>query len=273
MISHPKPPFFVRLAGFGSKTAFFGVFFSSVREIFSPEISFCTEKISLTGCFSDQSTRNSTFAGKEKEKAGVFLPLPHSVQKIQADFLSKCPHFSRLPPLFLSKPPYPTQIPIQSYAQDTRLRVYTRLRTQRICLFCFHPSPRPATSCRSIGWVWRQTLPSPSPQQPEKQHIARLPLQKNRWRQKGEAFTRNTHVLNTLSPKGEEVKAKIEKHWTRARVGNNKEKALFLWTEQVATIISAALKAYPVGAAVHEKSDIKSVDLINPCYICLILSQ
>ena len=59
----------------------------------------------------------------------------------------------------------------------------------------------------------------------------------------------------------------------RVRVWNNKEKALFLWTEQVATIIGTALKTYPVGAAVHEKPDIKSVDLINPCYICLILSQ
>ena len=64
--------------------------------------------------------------------------LPHSTQKIQADFLSKLLHFSRLPPLFLSKPPYPTQIPIQSYAQDTRLRVHTRLRTHRICHFCLH---------------------------------------------------------------------------------------------------------------------------------------
>ena len=110
----------------------------------------------------------------------VFLPLPHSVQKIQADFLSKRPHFSRLPPLFLSKPPYPAQTPLHSYAQDTRLRVYTRPRTHRIFHFCLHPSPHPATSSRSIGWVWRQTLysPSHSPQQSEIQHLARLPLQK-----------------------------------------------------------------------------------------------
>ena len=43
---------------------------------------------------------------KQARQAGSH-PLPHSVRKIQADFLSKRPHFSRLPPLFFSKPPYP----------------------------------------------------------------------------------------------------------------------------------------------------------------------
>ena len=110
----------------------------------------------------------------------VFLSLPHSVQKIQADFLSKRPLFSRLLPLFHLKPLYPAQNPLHSYAQDTRLRVYTRLRTQRISHFCLHPSPHPATNCISIVWVWRQTLPSPShpTQQSDIQHLARLPLQK-----------------------------------------------------------------------------------------------
>ena len=80
------------------------------------------------------------------------LPTPlHS--KIQADFLSKRPHFSRLPPLFYLKPPHPVQTPIQSYAQDTRLRVYTRSRSQRFFHFCLHPSPHPATNCRSIDCV------------------------------------------------------------------------------------------------------------------------
>ena len=45
----------------------------------------------------------------------------------------------------------PVQTPIQSYAQDTRLRVYTRSRAQRICHFCLHPSPHRATSCISIA--------------------------------------------------------------------------------------------------------------------------
>jgi len=40
---------------------------------------------------------------------------------------------------------------LSSYAQDTRLRVYTRPRSQRICLFCLHPSPHPTTNCISTG--------------------------------------------------------------------------------------------------------------------------
>ena len=90
----------------------------------------------------DETHKGITEKPKHKQaREIVFLSLPHSTRKIQADFLSKLLHFSRLPPLFLSKPPYPVQTPIQSYAQDTRLRVYTRLRTQRICLFAF-TSPR-----------------------------------------------------------------------------------------------------------------------------------
>ena len=42
----------------------------------------------------------------QPSKTNCFSSPPHSVRKIQADFLSKRPHFSRLPPLFLSKPPY-----------------------------------------------------------------------------------------------------------------------------------------------------------------------
>ena len=56
----------------------------------------------------------------------VFLSLPHSTRKIQADFLSKRPHFSRLPPLFLSKPPYPTQNP---FHPTRRTRAYAYIRT------------------------------------------------------------------------------------------------------------------------------------------------
>ena len=132
----------------------------------------------------------------------VFLPLPHSVRKIQADFLSKRPHFSRLPPLFLSKPLYPAQFPIQSYAQDTRLRVYTHVRSQRISFFCLHPSPHPTTICRSISWGWRLTLhsPSPSPQQAEFQHLARLPLQK-KVKEKGWSLHQQLTLYQHLSPK------------------------------------------------------------------------
>ena len=74
----------------------------------------------------------------------VFLPLPHSVQKIQADFLSKRPHFSRLPPLFLSKPPYPAQNPFHP-TRRTRAYAYVRARAlSEFAIFAFtlHISPQ-----------------------------------------------------------------------------------------------------------------------------------
>ena len=40
---------------------------------------------------------------------------------------------------------------ISPYAQDTRLRVYTRSRSQRISHFCLHPSPHRATNCISVA--------------------------------------------------------------------------------------------------------------------------
>ena len=157
------------------------MFFSSAREIFLPEISFCAEKISLTRSFCLQFVPISTFADVEKRKAGVsspnnrrsniktrkvlpkykhkdektqshhgktkgqkqkanvlhgkdqaqpsktncFSPLPHSTRKIQANFLSKRPHFSRLPPLFHLKPPYPAQNPFNP-TRRTRAYAYVR---------------------------------------------------------------------------------------------------------------------------------------------------
>ena len=110
------------------------MFFSSARKIFSPKISVFAEKISLTGCFCLEFARISTFAGVEKRKAGVILSLPHSTRKIQADFLSKRPHFSRLPPLFLSKPPYPAQNP---FHPTRRTRAYAYIRACALSDFAF----------------------------------------------------------------------------------------------------------------------------------------
>ena len=72
MISPPKPPFFVRFGHFGGKIHLFRGIISSPHWIFSPKISFCAEKISLTGCFCLEFAPISTFAGVEKRKAGVF---------------------------------------------------------------------------------------------------------------------------------------------------------------------------------------------------------
>ena len=70
--------------------------------------------------------------------------LPHSTQKIQADFLSKRPHFSRLPPLFLSKPPYPAQNPFHP-TRRTRAYAYIRARAlSEFAIFAFtlHLTPQ-----------------------------------------------------------------------------------------------------------------------------------
>ena len=58
--------------------------------------------------------------------------LPHSTQKRQADFLSKLLHFSRPPPLFLSKPPYPAQT---SFHPTRRTRAYAYIRARALSEF------------------------------------------------------------------------------------------------------------------------------------------
>ena len=70
--------------------------------------------------------------------------LPHSVRKIQADFLSKLPHFSRLPPLFYLKPPYPAQNPFHP-TRRTRAYAYVRARALSefsIFAFTLHLTPQ-----------------------------------------------------------------------------------------------------------------------------------
>ena|GEM_PF-2256178 len=59
----------------GAKNTFFGVFFSSAREKFSPEISVFAAKISLTGSFCLEFAQISTFADEEKEEEVIFHPL------------------------------------------------------------------------------------------------------------------------------------------------------------------------------------------------------
>ena len=67
----------------------------------------------------------------------VFLSLPHSTRKIQADFLSKLLHFSRLPPLFYLKPPYPAQNPFHP-TRRTRAYAYVRARAlSEFAIFAF----------------------------------------------------------------------------------------------------------------------------------------
>ena len=96
----------------------------------------------------------------KQAKQIVFLPLPHSTQKIQADFLSKLLHFSRLPPLFHLKPPHHSQIP---FHPTRRTRAYAYIRARALSEFT----------------IFAFTLHI-SPQQADIQHLVRLPLQKNR---------------------------------------------------------------------------------------------
>ena len=70
--------------------------------------------------------------------------LPHSTQKIQADFLSKLLHFSRLPPLFLSKPHHSAQNPFHP-TRRTRAYAYIRaceLSEFAIFAFTLHLTPQ-----------------------------------------------------------------------------------------------------------------------------------
>ena len=74
----------------------------------------------------------------------IFLSLPHSTRKIQADFLSKLLHFSRLPPLFHLKPPHRSQIPFHP-TRRTRAYAYIRARALTefaIFSFTLHISPQ-----------------------------------------------------------------------------------------------------------------------------------
>ena len=88
----------------------------------------------------DKIKKQAYYTEKTKHKQVrqiVFFPLPHSVQKIQADFLSKRPHFSRLPPLFYLKPPYPAQNPFHP-TRRTRAYAYVRARAfSEFAIFAF----------------------------------------------------------------------------------------------------------------------------------------
>ena len=151
IISTPKPPFFVRSSHFWGKNHLFrGVFLFSSRDFLARNLCL-RRKNQFDGEFLFGVRPYFDFCRRGKGESRRFSLPPHSTRKRQADFLSKLLHFSRLHPLFLSKPPHLAQIPIQSYAQDTRLRVYTRSRSQRIFHYYLHPSPHRATNCISVA--------------------------------------------------------------------------------------------------------------------------
>ena len=167
----------------------------------------------------DETHKGITEKTKHKQAREIVFPPPPLHAKNTSRLSLKTSPLFATSSLVSLKTSLPRTKSLSPYAQDTRLRVYTRSRTQRISHFCLHPSPYPTTNCISIGWGWRQTLhsPSPSPQQPEFQHIARHPLQKT-----GEGKTVKpspvTHTCSTLYT--QKVKRWRQKHKItgRARV-------------------------------------------------------
>ena len=103
-----------------------------------------------------QNQKANVLHGKDQAQASkrncFSLPPPLHSKNTSRLSLKTSPLFATSS-LVLSQTSLPRTKSIQSYAQDTRLRVYTRSRTQRICHFCLHPSPHPTTNCRSIGCV------------------------------------------------------------------------------------------------------------------------
>ena len=146
---HPKFNFWRR--GKRGKQAFFHLTTDgaiSKRGRFCPNTSTRTKKHkAITGKPKDKSKSKRTTQKRPStiEQDKLFSsPLPHSTQKIQADFLSKLLYFSRLPPWFLSKPPYPAQNP---FHPTRRTRAYAYIRARALSEFTFfaftlHISPQ-----------------------------------------------------------------------------------------------------------------------------------
>ena len=101
-----------------------------------------------------QNQKANVLHGKDQAQASktncFSLPTPLRSKNTSRLSLKTSPLFATSS-LVLSQTSLPRTKSIQSYAQDTRLRVYTRLRTQRICHFCLHPSPHRATNCISVA--------------------------------------------------------------------------------------------------------------------------
>ena len=115
----------------------------SNRGRFYPNTSTRTKKHkAITEKPKDKIKKQTYYTEKTKHKQASQVgshSLTHSVQKIQADFLSKRPHFPRLPPLFLSKPPYPdTNSPSLLRAGHAPTRIYALALSANLP---FLPSP------------------------------------------------------------------------------------------------------------------------------------
>ena len=151
VISHPKPPFFVRFGHSGGKNHLLrGIFLFSSREILARNL-ILRRKNQFDGVFLFGIRPYFDFCRRGKGGRRRFsLPPPLRSKNTSRLSLQTSP-LSATSSLVSSQISLPRTKSLSPYAQDTRLRVYTRPRTQRICHFCLHPSPHPATNCISTS--------------------------------------------------------------------------------------------------------------------------
>ena len=149
VISSPKPPFFVRFGHFWGKNHLLrGVFLFSSRDFLARNL-ILRRKNQFDEEFFRPKYQKFDFCRRGKRESRRFsLPPPLHSKNTSRLSLNTPPLFATSS-LVLSQTSLPRTKSLSPYAQDTRLRVCTRLRTQRISHFCLHPSPRPATNCVS----------------------------------------------------------------------------------------------------------------------------
>ena len=149
VISSPKPPFFARLGHFGGKIHLFrGVFLFTSREILARNL-ILHRKNQFDGVLLLAIRPNFDFCRRRKEESRCFsIPPPLRWKNTSRLSLKTSPLFATSS-LVLSQTSLPRTKFLSPYVQDTRLRVHTRPRTQRISHFCLHPSPYPSTNCIS----------------------------------------------------------------------------------------------------------------------------
>ena len=154
---------------------------------------------------------------KQARQVG-FFPSPTPFKKYKPTFSQNFSTFRDFLPCFISNLPTPHKIHSILRAGHAPTRIYAPAHSAN---FPFLPSPftltrnklyisrlsvkaNPAFTFTFTATIWKTTRCTTS-------------IAKKRWRQKGEAFTRNKQSINVLHTNSEGVKAKIEKHWTRAR--------------------------------------------------------
>ena len=151
VISSPKPPFFARFGHFWGKFHLFrGVFLFSSREILARNLCF-RKKNQFDGEFLLGIRPYFDFGRRRKEESRRFSPPPPLRSKNTSRLSLQTSPLFATSSLVSLKTSLPRTKSLSPYAQDTRLRVYTRSRSQRVCHFCLHPSPRHATNCISTA--------------------------------------------------------------------------------------------------------------------------